>query len=101
VANPGGLQDVAAYGTGFSRFAVLPLPFRVGTSALNAAQEAGAGGISLTGGTGALIQTPLLTVLLAQSQSGGPVYLLTGTVTPAVLIRAGSGLLNSIGPGGP
>jgi hypothetical protein len=101
VANPGGLRDVAAYGTGFSRFAVLPLPFRVGTSALNAAQDAGAGGISLANGTGALIQTPLLTVLLAQSQSGGPVYLLAGTVTPALLTRAGSGLLNSIGAGGP
>jgi hypothetical protein len=101
VANPGGLQDVAAYGTGFSRFAVLPLPFRVGATAMNAARDAGAGGISLANGTGALIQTPLLTVLLAQPLSGGPVYLLTGTVTPALLTTAGSGLLNSIGPGGP
>jgi hypothetical protein len=101
VANPGGLADVAAYGTGFSRFAVLPLPFRVGMSALNAAQDAGAGGISLANGTGALIETPLLTVLLARSQSGGPVYLLAGTVTPALLTWAGSGLLNAIGPGGP
>jgi hypothetical protein len=94
VPAPSGLQDVAAYGSGFSRFAVLPLPNRVGQSALNAAEDAGAGGISLSGGTGALIETPLLTVLLAQSQSGGPVYLLTGAVTPTLLIRAGSDLLN-------
>jgi hypothetical protein len=94
VAAPSGLDDVAAYGSGFSRFVVLPLPNRVGQSALNAAESAGAGGISLSGGTGALIDTPLLTVLLAQSQSGGPVYLLTGAVTPTLLIRAGSDLLN-------
>jgi hypothetical protein len=94
VPAPSGLQDVAAYGSGFSRFAVLPLPNRVGQSALNAAEDAGAGGISLSGGTGALIETPLLTVLLAQSQSGGPVYLLTGAVTPTLLTRAGSDLLN-------
>jgi hypothetical protein len=91
---PGGLADVAAYGSGFSRFAVLPLPNRVGQSALNAAEAAGAGGINLSGGTGALIETPLLTVLLAQSSFGGPVYLLTGAVTPTLLVQAGSDLLN-------
>jgi hypothetical protein len=90
---PDGLADVAAYGSGFARFAALPLPSRVGQSALSAAQSAGAGGISMTGGTGALIVTPLLTVLLAQSQNGGPVYLLTGTVTPSLLIRAGAALV--------
>jgi hypothetical protein len=96
---PGGLTDVAAYGSGFSRFAVLPLPNRVGQSALNAADSAGAGGVSLSGGTGALIETPLLTVLLAQSSFGGPVYLLTGAVTPTLLVRAGSDLLNDqVGP---
>lgn len=94
VPAPTGLADVAAYGAGFSRFAVLPLPYRVGQSALNAAESAGAGGVSLSGGTGALIDTPLLTVLLAQSQSGGPVYLLTGPVTSALLVRAGSALLS-------
>jgi hypothetical protein len=96
-AAPAGLTDVAAYGTGFSRIAVLPLPSGLGQQALNAADSAGAGGIKLTGGTGALIQTPLLTVLLAQAQSGGPVYLLAGAVTPALLVNAGSSLLNQTG----
>ena len=100
-ASPAGLPDIAAYGTGFSRIAVLPLPNGVGQQALNAADSAGAGGISLTGGTGALIQTPLLTVLLAQSQAGGPVYLLAGAVTPALLVHAGSSLLNQAGQDGP
>jgi hypothetical protein len=96
-ASPGGLADVAAYGVGFSRFAVLPLPYGVGERALNAASDAGAGGVSLPNGTGALMQTPLLTVLLAQAQSGGPVYLLTGTVTAALLVRAATELLNLAG----
>jgi hypothetical protein len=94
VPAPSGLNDVAAYGSGFSRFAVLPLPNRVGQSALNAAEDAGAGGLSLSGGNGALIETSLLTVLLVQSQSGGPVYLLTGAVAPTLMIRAGQDLLN-------
>ncbi|HTS95188.1 MAG TPA: hypothetical protein VMI33_01070 [Streptosporangiaceae bacterium] len=98
---PGGLADVAAYGTGFSRVAVLPLPFAVGERAMTAADDAGAGGIILANGTGALIATPLLTVLLAQGEPGSPVYLLAGTVTPALLVRAGSGLLNAAGQGGP
>ena len=94
VAAPGGLADVAAYGTGFSRFAVLPLPYGVGERALNAAISAGAGGVNLPSGTAALIESPLLTVLLAQAQSSGPVYLLTGTVTASLLVRAASDLLN-------
>ena len=101
VPAPGRLTDIAAYGTGFSRIVVLPLPGSVGQRALNAADGAGAGGIALTGGTGALIQTPLLTVLLAQSAAGGPVYLLAGAVIPALLESAGSDLLNSTAPGAP
>jgi hypothetical protein len=93
VAVPGGLADVAAYGAGFSRFAVLTLPFRDGISAMNAAQDAGAAQVSLAGGTGITIQTPLLTVLLARSQFGGPVYLLTGAVTADLLHDAASALL--------
>jgi hypothetical protein len=97
IASPGGLADVAAYGTGFSRFAVLPLPSSVGNSALNAADDAGAGGVALGDGvTGALVQTPLVNVLLVQPPGGGPVYLLTGTVAATLLVRAGSGLLTDL-----
>ena len=37
-----GVTSVAAYGTGFARFAVIPLPGRVGTHALSTALAAGA-----------------------------------------------------------
>jgi hypothetical protein len=93
---PGGLTDVAAYGSGFARFAVLPLPYSTGQSALNAADIAGAGGVALSGGTGALVRTPLLNLLLAESPQGGPVYLLTGTVTASLLVTAGSDLLTDM-----
>jgi hypothetical protein len=92
VANPSGLSDVAAYGAGFSRFVVLPLPAGIGTQALNAALAAG-GEVKLSGGVGVLIETPLLTVLLAHSTYGGPTFLLTGAVTAPLLKRAAAGLL--------
>jgi hypothetical protein len=90
---PGGLDTVGAYGTGFTRFAVIPLPGQAGTSALSVALHAGATALAVTGGTAALIRTTLLTVVLARSGDDGPVFLLTGPVTPAVLQRAASGLL--------
>ena len=45
VAIPGSPPGVAVYGTGFDRFVLLPLPRGVGTSALNAAIQAGAAGL--------------------------------------------------------
>jgi hypothetical protein len=90
-----GLADLAAYGRGLARFVVLPLPSSEGASAMSAASSAaaGAGNVRLTDGTGVLISTPLLTVLLAGTQAFGQVFLLAGTVTPALLRRAGSNLL--------
>ena len=85
VPGPEGLPGIAAYGSGFARFAVIPVPGRDGSSVLQAATSAG---VSVPGTVPAVvIQTPLLTVVVAQPV-GGPVYLLTGTVTPAVLERA-------------
>jgi hypothetical protein len=87
------LTSVAAYGTGFSRFAVIPLPGSVGTQALSAVQSSGAAQVRLGDGTAVVIRTPLLTVVLASSTYGGPVFLLAGPVTSAVLLRAASGVL--------
>jgi len=95
---PAGLTDVAAYGSGFDRFAVLPLPAGTGTRALSVALAAGAQ-IQLTGGTGVLVSTPLLNVVLARPSYGGPVYLLTGAVTAALLEQAATDLMASVGSG--
>jgi hypothetical protein len=91
----GGIASIAAYGTGFSRFTVVPLPGRVGAQAQAAALAAGAIVTEFPDGTAAVIRTPLLTVVLASSRFGGPVFLLTGPVTAAVLERAASGVMAS------
>src|SRR5262249_60846149 len=90
VQEPGGLAPLGAYGTGFTRFAVIPLPDRTGFKALDAALAAGATRIQLPDGAAVVIRTPLLTVALATSRFGGPVFLLAGAVTPAVLRVAAS-----------
>jgi hypothetical protein len=91
----GGITSIAAYGTGFSRFVVVPLPGQVGTQALNTALAAGAEQVEFQDGTTVVIRTPLLTVALANSRFGGPVFLLAGPVTPAVLLRAASGVMDA------
>ncbi len=86
VAGVPGLPDLAAYGSGFARFAVIPLPSSTGQSLLQAAGSAGIT-IQLGSGTAVVIQTPLLTVLLSEEPTG-PIYLLAGTVTASELERA-------------
>jgi hypothetical protein len=95
---------VAIYGTGFSRFVLLPLPRGVGTDALNAAIQAGAGSVPLagTGGSqagtqaGVLIRTPLLSVLMVRAGFHHAVFLFTGAVTPAVLENSASALVTDL-----
>lgn len=93
VANPTGLSDVAAYGSGFSRFAVVPLPSRAGAAVLSAASAAGVT-IAIAQGTAVVVQTPLITMLLVRSP-GGPVYLLAGAVTVSRLEYAAANLVES------
>jgi len=93
-ATPGDLTGVAFYGTGFARLALLPIPGRTGPQLVQAATSAGAGTITLPGGSAVLVRTPLLTVLLATSDRfGGLTFLLAGPVTAATLENAAGDLL--------
>jgi hypothetical protein len=92
-AIPGSPPGVAIYGTGFSRFVLLPLPHSVGPRMLNAALGAGADVLSLAGQTGALIRTPLLTVLMVRAGLRPATFLFAGAVTPAVLENAATSLV--------
>jgi hypothetical protein len=90
---------VSGYGSGFATFAVLYLGDRLGDSAMSAATSAGAapvtfgnGGVGAPG-TGRLIQTPLLSVVIARGQRFDQVFLLAGFTTPAVLVKAAGDLL--------
>jgi hypothetical protein len=71
---------------------VVPLPRGVGSQALSTALAAGVQA-EFPDGTAVVIRTPLLTVVLASSAFGGPVFLLAGPVTPAVLDRAATQVL--------
>jgi hypothetical protein len=94
---PGGPVGVAFYGAGLGRFALLPLPGRTGARVLAAATSAGAAALPLPDGSGVLVRTPLLTVVLATSERfGGITFLLAGPVTARVLEGAASDLLTLI-----
>jgi len=94
VAGVPGLPDVAAYGSGLARFAVVPLPYSTGQSLIQAASSAGVT-VHLGSGTAVIIQTPLVTVLVSQ-QSFGPIYLLAGTVTATALEHAAQQLSDQL-----
>jgi len=106
---PGGPPGVAIYGSGLSRLVVLPLPHSVGPQALRAAVQAGADLVSLTGQTGAVIRTPLLTVLMVTAGFHHATWLFAGAVTPVVLEKAANSMINDLNhfrfrrppPGGP
>jgi hypothetical protein len=104
VALTGSPPGVAIYGSGLSRFVLLPLPRGVGTDALNSAIQAGADSVALPGtaagqaGTqpGVLIRTPLLSVLMVRAGFHHAVFLFTGAVTPAVLESAAGDLVTDL-----
>ena len=96
IPTTGGLSSVAVYGAGFTRFALVPVPGRTGSQVVAAAANAGAAAVTLSGGTGVLIRTPLLTVLLASPLFRGITFLFAGAVTPALLEHAASDLLTRI-----
>jgi hypothetical protein len=89
----GSPAGVAAYGTGFSRLVLLPLPRgSVGPQVLAAATGAGAPTVALPHGTAVLVRTPLITVLLLHAGFRRETYILAGAVTPALLKEAGASL---------
>lgn len=88
--------DVSGYGSGFATFAVLFLGDRIGDSALSAATQAGAAPVTFPNGTGRLIRTPLLSVLLVRSDRFDRVFLLVGLTGPDLLTRAGTDLLGDV-----
>jgi hypothetical protein len=87
-----GLPGVGLYGTGLSSFVVLPLPRNLAGSATDAARKAGAGDLTLPGGTGVLLSVAPVTVIIERSTVARRSYLLAGLVIPSVLERAAAEL---------
>lgn len=87
----------ATYGRGLARFVVLPLPSRLGRSAIDAATAGGGTPLDQAGDSEAvLITTPLLNAVIAHSHANlegrgdrrGRTYLLAGTVDGVTLQAA-------------
>jgi hypothetical protein len=90
---------VSGYGSGFNTFAVLYLGDQLGDSAMTAATDGGAATVTFGNngvgarGTGRLIRTPLLSVLVVRGQRFDQVFLLAGFTSPDVLVKAAGDLL--------
>ncbi len=102
VSIPGSPSGVAVYGSGLSRFVLLPLPKDVGPDAYNAAIQAGGDTVAVAGQIAVVIRTPLLTVLMVMAGFRHTTFLFSGAVTPAVLENAAVSMVNfrpHFGPG--
>ncbi len=88
--------SVGGYGVGFDTFAVLYLGDQVGDSAFAAAKSAGAVPVSFGDGSGELIRTPLLSVLLVRSDQFERTFLLVGFASADQLTKAGGELLTDV-----
>ena len=102
---PGSPPGVAIYGAGLSRFVLLPLPRGEGSTAYNAAVSAGAQLVTLgdqatsgPGGatTGAVIRTPLLSVLLVTAGFHHTTFAFAGAVSPPLLENAANGFISDL-----
>jgi hypothetical protein len=85
-------ESIGVFGSGLTRFVVLPLPRRTGAQAANSVTRAGGRQLNFPGGEGVVVSTPLLSVLVMDSDITGRNYLLAGLVSGSLLERAGSEL---------
>jgi hypothetical protein len=94
VVVPGGVTGVAAYGDGFTRFVVVPLPGRVGAQSFGAVRDGGGTPVEFTGrgAEGYVVRAAVLTTLVVRT-AGRRTYLLAGFVTPDLLARAATDLV--------
>ncbi len=91
------VAGTGTYGTGFTQFVVLPVPRRTGLSAYRTATSAGGSATELPGGEGVLLSTPLLSVLVMDSDLARRTYVLAGLVDGALLRAAATELSTYLG----
>jgi hypothetical protein len=91
------------YGEGLARFTVVPLNPDLGQSALRAAIDGGGVELTISGGSAALLETPLLNAVIAHGdpERGPPIdnrgrsYLIAGTVDSDTLTAAITALFDN------
>ena len=96
VPDPAGVAGIAAFGTGLSRFVVLPLPARLGQQSLSAVRDGGGTAVTLADAQAYTVAAGVATTLVVRT--GGPrgsrrSYLLAGLVTPGLLTQAAADLV--------
>jgi hypothetical protein len=88
-ASPAGQLGVGGYGDGLAQFVVLSVPRQVGVDATRSATRAGGAPLTFPGGSGVLVSTPVLAVLVLSARSVRRTYLLAGLVGGDLLKQAG------------
>jgi hypothetical protein len=86
------LAGTGSYGAGFSQFVVLPVPVRTGFSAYRTVLSGGGSRVEFPAGAGALISTPIMSVLVMDSDLARRTYVLAGLVRGDLLKAAGAEL---------
>lgn len=90
--NSVGISAVGTYGSGLDAFVALPLPRRMGFQAFRAAMSGGGVLVTLEGGEAVELATPLLRLVVLDSDTFGRTYLLAGFVDIALLHEAANEL---------
>jgi hypothetical protein len=88
VPPPPDLQEIGIYGDGLSKFAVIAIRGRTGRRDLRTALNNGGSPLTLTGGIGAQITTPVFTVVLMHPFASFDTFLIAGLTKPDLLVRA-------------
>jgi hypothetical protein len=95
--DPATSVGLGVYGTGFTRFVVIPIPRQTGSDAFDRAKAAAGVLLALPGGDGMALQTQLLTVMVVRAPSARRTYLVVGFVDLATLLPAASDLSTFMG----
>jgi hypothetical protein len=88
------MAPIGIYGNGLSVFAVLTLRGTTGRSLLSGARSAGGLPLKTSRGTGVLVTSPLVTVVLMHRTGAADTFLLAGLVDRQVLERAAATLVS-------
>jgi hypothetical protein len=96
--NPVTSVGLGSYGTGLTRFLVIPVSRGIYEDARDRARKAGGAQYFLPGGQGVIISTQLLTVMVMDADTANRNYLLIGLVSASTLRIAGAQLSTYLGP---
>jgi hypothetical protein len=96
--NPATSVGLGSYGTGLTRFLVIPIPRRIYEDARDRARKAGGAQYVLPDGRAVIVSTQLLTMMVMDADTANRNYLVVGLVSASTLHAAGDQLSTFVGP---